>query len=112
MSKQFEKLFKDLANGMSRRTAMRRFVGGIVGVAAGVLTGRRAAADSPGVCARWCADQYSGYPDAGLYIAACIDSSSECPEGHCASGYDLSWARTSNNQNRPYFNGFVCIAVQ
>jgi hypothetical protein len=112
VSKQFENLFKDLANGMSRRTAIRRFVGGVAGVAAAVLTGRRAAADSAGVCARWCADQYSGYPDAGLYIAACIDSSSECPDGQCASGSDLSWAKTSNNQNRPYLNNFVCMSIQ
>ena len=41
MSEQFEHLFKNLANGMSRRAALKRFFGGIAGAAAFALTGKQ-----------------------------------------------------------------------
>jgi hypothetical protein len=81
MSKQFETLFKDLASGMSRRTALRRFFGGFAGVAAVALTGRRVRADAPSVCASWCSIGVTGtslwQPASTLH--------SYCPEGYCAT---------------------------
>jgi hypothetical protein len=112
MSKQFEALFKDLANGMSRRAALRRFLGGIAGAATFALTGRPARADSPGVCGQWCSSQYAGFPRAGLWIAACIETSNQCPPGFCASSGDLSWAQTQGDDPRPHFNSWVCVAAQ
>ena len=58
MSEQFETLFKNLANGMSRRAALRRLFAGIAGTAMFALTGRRAGADEESVCAQWCANEY------------------------------------------------------
>jgi hypothetical protein len=96
MSEQFETLFENLAKGMSRRAALRRFFGGIAGAAAFALTGRRAAA--AGGCGDWCQQTYG---DRGPgWVAACVRASSDCPDGACASFSWFSWGDESGGSEQ------------
>jgi hypothetical protein len=107
MSEQFENLFKNLANGMSRRAALRRFFGGIAGAAAFALTGRRVAADKRG-CGAWCAERYRD--DGPGWAAACIDASAQCPDGECAQILTFSWGEgPQRGDGRPNAADFVCV---
>ena len=111
MSDQFEALFKNLANGMSRRAALRRFFGGIAGAAAFALTGRRVRADDPGVCARWCREEHGD--DGPAAVAACINLSQDCEPGHCARIFNVRWGgdKDGPNPGRPGAEGFACVDI-
>ena len=85
MSEQFESMFKNLANGMSRRAALRRFFGGIAGAAAFALTGRRAEAEASRKCApNWCSRTVCRSMRSAMRCGLHQRSSRECPEGECA----------------------------
>lgn len=116
MSEQFETLFKNLANGMSRRAALRRFFGAIAGAAALALTGRRVAADSSD-CGKWCQEEYG---DRGPgWIAACHEASAKCEEGTCASFTWFSFGDNSGGDlpggqpggGRPEAPAYTCVPV-
>jgi len=79
MSKQIEKLSKDLAGGMSRRKAFWRFFLGIGGV---VIAGGRASAGAQDICAQFCSLQQQ---QEGRDFGACMAASARCPEGECAN---------------------------
>jgi hypothetical protein len=80
MSKALEDLAKDLATGLSRRTALKRFFVAF-GAAVGTLVGsRRASADDNAVCVALCRDQELSGKDFG----ACVAASAHCPPGECA----------------------------
>ena len=91
MSKQIEKLSKNLAQGMPRRKAFMVFFSG---VSAALLGARGAKAGKRGgvqdICVEYCRDLR---PD-GVDFGACVAASAHCPEGWCA-------ALTSG--------GFVCV---
>jgi len=115
MSEQFEKLFKHLADGMSRRAALRRFVGGIAGAAAFSLMGRPVRASRSG-CGNHCAKRAEQEVDKDRsqgFVRACMEASSTCPDGFCADTGDLSWEGPSNDpdEGHLYFNTFVCVPV-
>jgi hypothetical protein len=79
MGKAVENLAKDLATGLSRRTALRRFFVA-VGAAVGTLVGRRASADSNEACVTLCREQEL----LGRDFGACVAASAQCPPGECA----------------------------
>ena len=80
MSKALEELSKDLARGISRRTAFKRFFATLGGLGAAMVTGRRAAAQGNSVCVRLCREQ--GLK--GRELGACVSASAHCPPGECA----------------------------
>ena len=80
MSKQFDQLSKDLASGVSRRTAFRRFLAGIGASAAVLLNPRKAGAKSNAqLCIDHCQSRYDGRD-----FGQCMAESNHCPEGYCA----------------------------
>jgi len=82
LNKQFDELSKDLATGVSRRSALRRFFIGI-GAAVGVLLGRRSAkADNQDLCFEFCFEQY-GFNE--IEYEKCLFYSHFCPPGECAT---------------------------
>jgi hypothetical protein len=82
MSEKLENLVKDLASGMSRRTAFRRLFSGLAGAAFLLLTGRRASADAGNnVCVSFCLMNYSGQH---ATLGQCISNSTKCPVGQCS----------------------------
>jgi len=84
MSKHVESFFKDLAGGMSRRTAFRRLFAAMAGTAAAVLTGRGIGRAAVQTCDEWCESQtQSDQP----YIQQCKAFSRQCPPGSCAINY-------------------------
>jgi hypothetical protein len=77
MAKQIEQLSKDLASGMSRRQAFRRFLAGIGG---GLLfTSGRARGEGNNVCVQLCREHLQGRD-----FGECVAFSAHCPEGQCA----------------------------
>jgi hypothetical protein len=133
MSESMDALSKNLANGMSRRKALWRFVAGLGAV--GVLTGRKAKADTGLVCEIWCNTQKTLFLNlclqsyasnverqvicngaTTLFYNACISHSDRCPVGRCAefetSG--LSEADTSKSTVTGFIEeegDWVCINV-
>ena len=103
MSKQFDELCKDLANGVSRRSVFGRLLAGI-GAVAGVLITRKSAKAEPQAqfCLEHCQTLYEGR-DFGL----CMAFSNQCPEGTCAFLTDLSVNSTTPGQgnDKP---GYTC----
>jgi len=98
LNKQFDELSKDLASGVSRRSALRRFLVGI-GAAAGVLLGRRSAkAENFDLCLDFCAEQYG---TTTLEYEECVYLSYYCPPGKCAHFLKFN--------NRSIFNfDYIC----
>ena len=92
MSKQFDELSKDLANGESRRSAIGRFLAGI-GAVAGVLFSRKSAHAEPQAqfCMEFCRTNYEG--DA---FGLCIAYSNKCPKGTCAYLYPKGANQTTH----------------
>ena len=96
MSKQLESLFKDLASGMSRRAALRRFFAGLGGAAAIALTGGRLAASrNDDVCAEFCELNLfnHGFTPFQGQLQQCIAMSRRCPDGQCALMFPCSSGR-------------------
>jgi len=106
MNEPMDVLSKNLASGMSRRNALWRFVAGLGAV--GVLTGRKAKADTGLVCEIWCNTQKTLFLNLCLqahasnverqvicnaattvFYSACIANSDRCPVGRCAE-YEIS----------------------
>jgi hypothetical protein len=76
MSKQFQELSKDLAQGVSRRKAFLRFGSGIGAVLLGMITRKRASADDDGIgafCDQLCArnDDF-GFRNHGQCVSDCV----------------------------------------
>jgi len=86
LSKQFDELAKDLANGVSRRSAIGRFLAGI-GAAAGIFFGRKTAQAEPQAqaCMDFCRSLYQGED-----FGQCIAHSNKCPTGTCAFNLTLN----------------------
>jgi hypothetical protein len=82
LSKQFDELSKDLANGVSRRSAFRRFFVGISTAAGVFLSGKSARADTGNFCVDYCQSLYEKEPFA---FAQCLVYSLFCPKGECAT---------------------------
>lgn len=95
MGDQFDELSKALASGMTRREALRRFAGGVVGVAlAGVVPGIAGAHDKDKdkkkdkhkkdkdhkACEKICKKLYPK----GQERDDCIARSATCPSGQCS----------------------------
>jgi len=82
MGKVFEELSKDLASGVSRRQALRRFAAGIGAAIAALLTGRSAEAQRGGkaACVEFCRAQGL----TGREFGECMAESARCPDGYCA----------------------------
>lgn len=90
MKEQLDKLSKDLASGVSRRDALRWFLGGIGAAAVTLFTGRRSLADGNNVCVELCRAQGL----AGRDFGRCVSESAHCPPGECA--YCLNTTRTGS----------------
>jgi hypothetical protein len=94
MSRQFESLFKDLASGMSRRAALRRFFIGVAGAAGAVLTGgglAAAARKSDDPCVAFCEiNENSGFDGDQGQTEECVARSKQCPAGQCAKSFPCS----------------------
>jgi len=101
MNESLDLLSKNLASGMSRRKALWQFVSGLG--ALGLLTGRKAKADTGLVCEIWCNTQKTLFLNAclnvqasnveravicnaaaTLFLSACITNSDKCKVGKCA----------------------------
>jgi hypothetical protein len=101
MNESLDLLSKNLASGMSRRKALWQFVSGIG--ALGLLTGRKAKADTGLVCEIWCNTQKTLFLNlclqsyasnverqvicnaaATVFLSACITNSDKCKVGKCA----------------------------
>lgn len=80
MKKHLDKLSKDLASGMTRRSALRLFFMGMGAATVGVLAGRSASAEGNRVCVELCRQQELHGRDFG----ECVSTSAQCPEGECA----------------------------
>jgi len=80
MSKALEELSKDLARGISRRAAFKRFFATLGGLGAVMLTGRRAIAQGTSVCVELCKQRGL----TGRELGECISASAHCPPGECA----------------------------
>jgi hypothetical protein len=78
MGKQFDELAKALANGVSRRAALKRFAVGTVGAAfASVFTGRNADAQlSPSICQQVCSEEFG--TSSGRLFGRCVSSCASC----------------------------------
>jgi hypothetical protein len=82
LSKQFDELSKDLANGVSRRSAFRRFFVGIGAAAGFFFTRKSAQADTGNFCVEYCQSLYEREPVA---FGLCLAYSLFCPKGECAT---------------------------
>ncbi|HBY64183.1 MAG TPA: hypothetical protein DEH78_30545 [Solibacterales bacterium] len=84
MSKRLETLSKDLAAGMSRRSAFKRFLGGLGAGVALAMSGRRASASDMSVCVELCR-VYDG-----RLFGECVSESAQCPDGYCARALQVN----------------------
>jgi len=113
MSKQLESLFKDLASGMSRRAALRRFFAGLGGAAAIALTGGGLAASrkNDDVCAEFCEINHnSGWDSFQGQVQECIARSKQCPDGQCAVMFPCSSGRPRQDCRREN-SDWVCVPM-
>lgn len=80
MKQPFDELSKHLANGVSRREALRRFFVAVGATIAGLFTGRPALAGGNAVCVAFCRSQGLS----GREFGKCVSASAHCPPGQCA----------------------------
>jgi hypothetical protein len=85
MSKQLERLSKDLASGVSRRQAFLRFGGGF-GLALLSFLTKPAKAQGNSVCVAFCRARWDGSD-----FGHCVAASTHCPPNQCAVLRDDSW---------------------
>jgi hypothetical protein len=79
MGKQFDELSKALAGGVSRRTALRRFIAGLAGAVLVSIFHGRASAAVPGDIRRRCAQACQQlFPDRGRDYGECVSSCERC----------------------------------
>ena len=102
MKEALDRLAKDLAGGMSRREAFKRFGSGFAIAMAGLFGARSSRADGNDACRDWCSAHHPGNEyqvcdpyftgDAnspgtggqGRAFGECMSMSSQCPPGECA----------------------------
>src|SRR5262245_47938029 len=78
MAEHFDELTKDLASGVSRRDALKRFVGGIFGgLLAAVGLTKTAGAQAPGTCPAYCRSLGIN-PGNGNAFGKCVSNCSNC----------------------------------
>jgi hypothetical protein len=111
MSERFDGFFKDLASGISRRAALRRLFGGMIGAAALIFTGRTAGATSSNPCYDFCTQTYSGSGPG--FVQECLGRSVACPPGQCAYNINCSYYPPSGPQSCSDGNqgDWVCVPV-
>jgi hypothetical protein len=132
MNEPMDVLSKELAGGMSRRKALWRFVAGLGAV--GVLTGRKAKADTGLVCEIWCNTQKTFFLNlclqanasnierqvicnaaTSVFYSACIANSDKCPVGRCAeyeeSSRDVGAAASVYKSFAEEEGDWVCVSV-
>jgi len=100
MDKQFDELSKSLADGVSRREALRKFGAGLAGllfVAIGLGSAGRAYA-AAGTCCTYFSEKGNGCD--GSYEYHCIPPGTACPQsvkrGACYPGYLFSQTSVSH----------------
>lgn len=84
MSKQFDELTKDLAKGVSRRSALSRFVASVGAAVAGLVMGRKKASAAGKSHAQVCIDFCKACYD-GEEFGDCMSNSVQCADAdQCA----------------------------
>src|SRR5438046_375145 len=78
MAEHFDQLTKALATGVSRRDALKRFVGGVFGgLLAAVGLGKTAGAQAPGTCPAYCRS-IGLTPGGGNAFGKCVSNCAKC----------------------------------